>query len=345
MNYGAISMFIYKLGKILVKKDFDYCIVCWDGEGSGVMRWQHYSEYKANRDKNYALHDPNLSEYDKKLLAYERKVLEYAKKKRQTKPDDEDEDESYRRQKAILQAILDELCIRQFEFENVEGDDIISQYVHMKNPDEKVVIVSGDKDIAQLISDTVIIYNPNKRDFITKDNSVKMLGIRHDNIVLEKIICGDTSDNIKGVKGVGETTLRKLIPELLERKIDLSYVIDKAKKLNEERAEEKKKPLASLTNIVEGVTDGVQKDKLYEINEKIISLDKPMLTEEARKTMSDEMYAPIDTSERSVKNAYKIINDNKMYALVEENSFGNALSPFSRIILQEQKRYKNAMEN
>ena len=73
----------------------------------------------------------------------------------------------FARQKSILQHILDELCIRQYEFENVEGDDIISYCVQNKKDNEKIVIVSADKDLTQLISDTVIVYNPRNKEFIT----------------------------------------------------------------------------------------------------------------------------------------------------------------------------------
>ena len=71
--------------------------------------------------------------------------------------DENDDDEIFEREKGIINAILEELCIRQYEFENVEGDDIIAYYVKNKKPNEKVVIVSSDKDLTQLISDTGIL--------------------------------------------------------------------------------------------------------------------------------------------------------------------------------------------
>ena len=332
---GAVSMFLYQLGKMLEKKDFDYCTVCWDGEGSGFLRWKLYEDYKANRDKNYQIHDPNLAPEYRMQLLREKVILE----KVRAHAEQEDEDTCFQRQKQIIQSILDELCIRQFEFKLVEGDDIISNYINNKPSNEKVVILSGDKDITQLISPTVVVYNPNKKDFITETNSVKMLGVRHDNVVLEKMICGDSSDNIKGVKGVGETTLHNYVPEFLTEKIDLDFVINKANEIQEERKSKKQKPLMALNNIINGVTLGVQKDKLYEVNKAIIDLSEPLLTDEARKGMEEECYAPIDTSERNVKNVYKIFSDNHMYNLLDENKFGGILAPFSRIIAQEKKRF------
>ena len=335
-EYGIILTSLRLIGDTLKKKDFDYCIVAYDGEGSGVLRYQYYKDYKANRDKNYELHNPNKSEYDKYIENYARNILRHSRENAAK----ESEDDSFARQKPILQEILDELCIRQYEFENVEGDDIISYYVKNKKDDEKVVIVSSDRDLTQLISDTVCIYNPRDKEFITKENAVKKLGILSENIVLQKIICGDVSDNIKGVKGVGLDTLKKLFPEFTDKKLDLDFVIGRSKELLEQRKAEKKKPLKSLENIVNGTTDGCQGDRLYEINKKIIDLSTPLLTEEAKKTMDDELYAVIDTTDRSIKNIYKIVSENKINDILDENKFGNILEPFGRIIMMENKRLK-----
>ena len=335
-EYGIVLTSLRMMGDILKKKDFNYCIAAFDGEGSGVLRWQLYKDYKANRDKNYENHDPNMTEYDKKLRDFAKMVMSHSREKAST----ENEDESFKRQKFILQSILDELCIRQYEFENVEGDDIISNYVKNKKDDEKIVIISSDKDLTQLISDTVIIYNPRLKDFVTKDNAVEKIGVLPENIVLEKMICGDASDNIKGVKGVGNETLIKLFPQIKTEKLNLEAILERSRELLEERKQQKKKPLKSLENILNGVTDGCQGDKLYEINEKIIDLSVPLLTDEARESMEEESYAPIDTSERSIKNVYRIVNENKVNEILDESKFGNILEPFARIVMMENKRYK-----
>jgi 5'-3' exonuclease len=270
-------------------------------------------------------------------------VIEYSRSKRGENVE-ETEDEAFKRQKKIIQMILEELCIRQYEYESVEGDDIISYIVKNRKDNEKVVIVSSDKDLTQLISTNVIIYNPRMKDFVTEDNSVKMLGITHKNVVLEKILCGDPSDNIKGIKGVGEQTLKKLFPEIETKEMDLNAIISRSKELLESRKAEKKKPLKSLENIVNGVTDGCQGDRIYEINKMIIDLSEPLLTKEAKSDLNDSLYVPIDTSDRDLKNVYKIIDTNKMYELTNESKFGNAFAPYSRIILMENKRYKEFLK-
>ena len=337
-EYGGVFMFLKLLGSVLLKKDFDYCFVCWDGEGSGFIRWKYYEDYKANRDKDYKMRLP----YYKNLREHEKNIIN---KSRTNKPTNTmSDDEMFEWQKENLQNILEELCIRQFVFEDVEGDDIVSYIVHNKHPEDKVVIVSSDKDLTQLISDTVIIYNPRTKGFITSHNSSEVLGITHKNVVLEKILCGDTSDNIKGVKGIGETTLVKLFPEIVENEMSVGDIIDRSKQLLEERKEQKKKPLKSLENIVNGVTDGCQGDKLYEINKRIIDLSEPLLTEQAKAELEDSIYTPIDTTERDIKNAYAIIAKEGMYDLIDEKKFGDTFSPYGRIIMMENRRFKNFLE-
>lgn len=345
-EYGAVLSFLRILGSILNKKDFNYCMVSWDGEGSGVLRWKLYEDYKANRGKNYALHDPNVSDYYKKLMDFQKRVISYSKTKRNIEDEKkkEEEEEVFKRQKAIIKSILEELCIRQYEYEKTEGDDIIAYYVKNKKENEKVVIVSSDKDLTQLISDSVIVYNPRMKDFITKDNSVSKLGITHENVVLEKILCGDVSDNIKGVKGVGETTLVKLFPFIKENKADLSSVIERSKELLSERKEKKLKPLKSLENIVNGVTDGCQGDRLYEINKKIIDLSEPLLTDEAREGLDDEFHNVMDTDDRDIKNVYSIIRECNLTELMDENKFSYTFSPYDRIQMMEKKRFKEFLK-
>jgi len=344
-EYGAVLNFIRMLGNVLLRKDFNYCYVCWDGLNSGVLRYQYYKDYKANRDKHYDQPDvdPALDEYLKKYRAYSQKVIEYTKQKRGEKHEENDE-EIFKRQKKIIQSILEELCIRQYEFDSVEGDDIMSTIVKNRLDNEKIVIVSSDRDLTQLISDNVIIYNPRMKDFVTKDNSVKMLGITHENIVLEKIICGDVSDNIKGIKGVGEQTLVKLFPEIKTDKTNLEAIVRRSKELLEERKANKKKPLKSLENIVNGITDGCQGNDIYEINRKIIDLSEPLLTEEAREELSDDIHLAIDTDDRDLKNVYRIIDKYKMDDIKDEEKFGNLFASYSRIIMMEKVRFRKYKE-
>lgn len=335
-EYGAVYNFLRILGNLLSKRDFNHCVCCWDGYNSGVLRYNLYPDYKANRDKHYEIMGGS-SDYDRQIAEYCKKVLKYHSKKNLEveRSRGETDDEIFQRQRSILMEILDNLYVRQFIYDDVEGDDLIANYVHNKKENERVVIVSGDRDIVQLISDEVCLYIPSLKKFVTPDNCVELLGYRHDNVVLKKIICGDASDNIKGVKGIGESTLNKLFPEILTEKTDLNAILARSKELLDERKAAKKKPLKTLENVLNGVTDGCQGDKLYEINSKIIDLSEPMLTDEAIQGMNDEMYAAIDSEERNVKNVYNIIAENGMDDLLDERKFGSIFGLYNRIMVKE----------
>jgi 5'-3' exonuclease len=333
-EYGAVFLFLRQLGQLLQKKDFNYCIVCWDGYNSGVLRWNYYNDYKANRDKHYELAG-GVSEYDKYINDYVKKVLNYSKGIKKEVKRSETDDECFQRQREIIQNILENLYVRQFIYDDVEGDDLIAYYVQHKKQNEKVVIVSGDRDLTQLITDDVCQYIPTLKKFITPKNSVEELGITHENTLLKKIICGDSSDNIKGIKGLGEQTLIKLFPEIKDKKTSLEAVIGRSKELLEERKAAKKKPLKSLENIVNGVTDGIQGNKIYEINKKIIDLSEPLLTNDAIDGLKEEMYAPLGDEDRDIKNIYQIISDNGMMDLLDEKKFGSLFGMYERIIKTE----------
>ena len=166
------------------------------------------------------------------------------------------------------------------------------------------------------------------------------MGYNYQNVALKKVLCGDSSDNIKGIKGLGEKTLLTNFKQLKERKVTLAEIIDGAKKINEERAKVKKKPLKWADNIVNSVTDGVQGDKIYEINYKIIDLTDPncpMMPQEAKDMLEAMMYAPMDTEGRSIENLYKIILDNGIDDLRDATRFGNFFTEFKYIIDKEQK--------
>jgi 5'-3' exonuclease len=259
----------------------------------------------------------------------------------------EDEKENFHWQREILILCLDELFIRQCLYDETEADDFIGYYVTHKKPEENIVIFSNDRDLSQLIHKSAL--NPEKDDvilaikkpktegiqFINSRNHTEMMGYNYQNVALKKIICGDVSDNIKGIKGVGEKTLFDNFPEFKTRKITLDEVIDGAKKINEDRVLNKKKPLKWAENIVNRVTDGAQGEKIYEINEKIIDLTNPLMPEEAKELLDSMMYAPMDPEGRSLNNLYNILLEYNIDDLKDENRFGNFFTEFKFLIDKE----------
>ncbi len=117
----------------------------------------------------------------------------------------------------IIKQMLQEMGIKTFEFENIEADDIIGT---LSKSDccqgFQKIILSGDRDLFQLIDKNTVIYMPQNKTSevkkITLDNLKENFGVEKPEQVIElKGLMGDTSDNISGVKGVGEKTAISLI--------------------------------------------------------------------------------------------------------------------------------------
>lgn len=338
-EYGMIYQTLLQIKKQLDKKDFNFVYAFYDGDNSGQLRYEFYKEYKSNRDKHY---DDNKSEYDKKIDDYCKKVIEYHNKKKngiQLKRS-ETEDESFERQRSVLFSCLEELFCRNLMCNLVEGDDLIAFYVKHKKPNEKIVIVSGDRDLTQLIADDVCIYITQLKKYITPQNHIQYMGYTHENVLIRKILCGDTSDNIKGIKGLGEKTFFNLFPEAKTHKMSIDDILVKTKMLVEERAKKSQKPLLVLNHILNKETTGSQGTHIFEINDKLINLKNPILTSEAIDELQTISYAPLDPSERTFANVYNIIKENGIVELIDEDKFSSFFSSFYKLIDNEKKFFE-----
>lgn len=340
-HYGAIFQFLLQLRMMLQKKVYDYIYVVFDDEDSGILRYELYNDYKANREKRYEEHT-DLSDYGKaveeKLKSWRNK---HSSKPVRAKSDAERlVDENFARERDTLLEYFNELYIRWIFNDKTEGDDIIAYYVKNKKPNDKVVIMSCDEDMTQLISDTVCVYNHRLKKYISKDNFKKIKGFPYENVLIKKIFCGDASDNIKNIKGVSEARLYELMPEMKARPVTINEIKDRAKEKIEERKKEKKKPLQWHVNIVDGVCNGNYDGDFYEINEKLINLSNPLLTEDAEEEIRDMMYAPQDPEGRSFENLYERICEDDITELRDSNRFSTFFEPFKEFIDKEIKYFK-----
>ena len=113
--------------------------------------------------------------------------------------------------------ILDAMGIKHFETDNYEADDIIGTLA--KNVDEEdefnATIISSDKDLLQLISKEVDVKLLKTKGFIRFDEQTfeEVYGIKPIRMIDLKALMGDASDNIPGVKGIGEKTALQLLKQ------------------------------------------------------------------------------------------------------------------------------------
>jgi DNA polymerase-1 len=298
VHIGGLYQFMSILRKIVKENDVKQIVVFWDGKLSGKLRHNIYPEYKQNRKKNY---DENFEKIDAEL--------EY--------------------QKIRIKQYLEELSIKQFEDEIVEADDCIAYYVLNREEDEKILICTGDRDLCQLMSEHVSIYLFDRKRIYNIDNYDEYFDYHIKNLKLIKIIVGDTSDNIKGIDGIGEDTLLKLFPELKERECSLDEILEKAKILQSEKKNKSKR----LQNIIEGNTVGIQGNMVYEVNEKLINLYAPLLNEKCLVNLITFIETPLDPEGREIKNLLNMMMDDEFLKEIPGNAeaFIEYLRPFLRL--------------
>lgn len=137
-------------------------------------------------------------------------LFEEYKATREKMPDD------LRQQIMRIQEMIDLLKIPRLELDNYEADDIIgSLAVWAEKEGLGVKIITGDRDLLQLVTERIIVNLPEGRGGKDKDyfpeDVVERMGVKPDQIVDLKALMGDSSDNIPGVRGVGPKTATKLL--------------------------------------------------------------------------------------------------------------------------------------
>lgn len=354
IHYGGVFQFLLQLKIMMSKREFDYIYVFFDNEFSGVLRWQIYPQYKANRDKHYENY--GVSDYMKAVNAKVHSMMSYfnqkngtAKKNNDRKKSDWDKfiDANFDRERDILCKYFNELYIRWNIDEVTEGDDQIAYYCLHKKPNEKIYIISADMDLAQLLADDICIYNQKEglKKFITNKNFYENFGYDYRNVLVKKVFTGDSSDNIGNISLLSEDGFFKLMPEAKKREITIEEVKDRAQKLIDERISEKKKPLKLHENIVNGISNKEYAGDFYEINKKIIDLKHPLLSDEAKEEMDAMMHAPQDPDGRSFKNLSEMIREDNIEELMGDTKFASFFVPFKSFADREIKRYKESIEN
>ncbi|MDH7500336.1 MAG: 5'-3' exonuclease H3TH domain-containing protein, partial [candidate division NC10 bacterium] len=171
---NAILGFTQMLLKILRQKKPNYLGIAFDHKGK-THRHQVFEEYK--------IHRPSMPEALSLQLPY-------------------------------IFRLVEAFRIRALMMEGYEADDVLAtaarQAIHQ---DVEVTIVTGDKDVLQLVGPSVHVYDSMKDTLVGEEEVRKRYGVSPDKMVEVMGLMGDASDNIPGVPGVGEKTASSLIQE------------------------------------------------------------------------------------------------------------------------------------
>ena len=211
---GAVSGFCSMLFKLLEDSRSDdskqkptHFAVIFDSARKN-FRNEIYSEYKANRSEAPDDLAPQFAYIRKSVLAFN---------------------------------------LPSVELLNYEADDLIATYAkQIVNAGAKVTIISSDKDLMQLVSDKIRLYDPMKNKVIGEKEVIEKFGVKPNQVIDVQSLAGDSSDNVPGVPGIGVKTAA----ELINKYKTLENLLSKAEEIPQKKRKEtlinnKKKALLS----------------------------------------------------------------------------------------------------
>jgi DNA polymerase-1 len=168
---NAIFGFTQMFLKVLKEHQPEYLAVVLDSKAP-TFRSEVYKEYKANR--------PAMPEALVPQIPYIRRIIE-------------------------------EYRIATLEMEGYEADDLIGTVAKGLVKEADIIIITGDKDILQLVSDRIQVYDTMKEKRFGVEEVIQRFGVRPEQVVEVMGLAGDAIDNIPGVPGIGEKTAIELI--------------------------------------------------------------------------------------------------------------------------------------
>jgi DNA polymerase-1 len=169
---NAVYGFTNMLAKVLREERPDHVVVVMDAPG-GSFRHGLYADYKATRD---------------------------------AQPED------LSAQFPLVQEMVDAWRIPVLQIPGVEADDVIATLVRSTPDDMAVTIVSTDRDLMQLVSGRVALLDTMRERRFGPREVEERFGVPVDRVLDLRALVGDTSDNIPGVKGIGEKGAAQLLP-------------------------------------------------------------------------------------------------------------------------------------
>ena len=255
-------------------------IVCFDGKGGSKRRKKIYPDYKANRAVST------------KFNRYQ----EFATKK--------DESESMKKQFGRLIEYLNCLPITMLAVDNIEADDTIAYIANevYTEPDQKVQIVSTDRDFLQLVNDRISVWSPIKKKMYTPELMKEEFGINASNYLLYRTFLGDKSDNIPGVKGVALKSLIKYFPMVAEdRHVDFKELM--------EHAQDGKDRYKIYKSVIES------KDQV-DLNRSLMQLKEVDIAGNLKMMIHDKVTGPVD--KLNTFQFKKMFMQDKMYTVIKD---------------------------
>jgi len=194
-HIGGMLGFLQSVGLAIRTLKPSRVIIAFDGPGGSQRRRKIYSGYKDKRKPPKRPH-------------------------RFQGMDNENDQESLSRQIKRLGEYLSYLPVTTITIPNIEADDTIGYITNSLLSDSRITIMSSDKDFLQLVNDRVNVWSPTKKVLYDRTKVEAEFEMLSENLIFYRIVDGDKSDNIPGIRGYGRKTILKKMPFLKDNEIN-----------------------------------------------------------------------------------------------------------------------------
>ena len=195
IHVGGIVGFLRSIGYTINMFSPTRVIIVFDGKGGSTRRRKLYPAYKENRKTKYRVN----------------RAYDFASQ--------EDEKQNMIMQLQRVVEYLDNLPITVMSYDNIEADDTIGYLCKQVLTESEITVMSTDKDFLQLANSKIKVWSPTKKKMYDEKAVLEEYGITSHNLIWYRVLDGDKSDNISGVRGLGLKTIQKKLPFLSENRI------------------------------------------------------------------------------------------------------------------------------
>ena len=196
--------------------------------------------------------------------------------------------------------------------------------------------MSDDKDFIQLIDTKTSVWRPVEKKLYGEPEVVNKFGIPAHNFIHYKVFMGDGSDNIDGIFYLGEKTLIKFFPELLEKQVSFTDILTRGEILLKEN-----KDNTVLQNLLSGKTkEGIFGQEFFEINKKLVDLDNPLINEEGKEIVQLYYSESLDPDGRGYKNLIRMMMEDGLFKFLPktDDNWTFFLKPFLKLTRKEKTK-------
>jgi 5'-3' exonuclease len=244
---------------------------------------------------------------------------EYKHKEHKPEPDGFDYMGSYRISRDAAFEVLPRLGVRTLCLPAREGDDTIyrvKRSIRNWRPNEKIVVLSADRDMNQLIDTMCAVYRPMTGEWVTSDNQDAQTGVcSAEEYLMWRALSGDSSDKITGIRGVGDSRAVELIHLARPHRLTYGKSLDEAIKL------------AAVARKTKWATAVVEGWDTVERNLQLMDLSKELVTKGEKRLVRSTVRAPCSLASPAVVTEF--LDRYELRQLSSE--YGRWSYPFTRL--------------